>query len=264
MSNDNNKRLISKLARSGRLTHAYIIIGESEADRQELCDYLAAALLCAGAAEAEQLPCGKCSHCRKLSKKIHPDLIRIERQPDKKELLVDQIWEMSREAYVLPNEADRKVFVIEEAERLNSNAQNAMLKLLEEPPEYACFILLVTNPGSLFDTVRSRCVELYASVKANTHEYSELSREIVSSLLKHDSMALVGACYKAEKLEKAAFDLLIDELYAVFIDAAKKAESYEKKIRCIELTELIEKLQDMRNYNVAAGHCLGLLLSQLT
>ena len=258
-----NKNLISKLAKSGKLSHAYIIIGGPESDKVELAEYLAAALVCSETAQSERIPCGKCSHCRKAAKKIHPDLINIERLPDKKELLVDQIREMAREAYVLPNEAGRKVFMINEAELLNTNAQNAMLKLLEEPPSYACFILLVTNPGSLFDTVRSRCVELNASVEISKQEYSELAYQIVRAMVDKDSLSLVSSCYKAEKLDKNAFDLLLDELFAVCVNMAKSMVSYEKTDCCIKLAELIEKLREMRSFNVGAGHCLGLLLSQL-
>ncbi len=263
MKSNNSRIQISKLAKSGKLSHAYIIIGGPESDKYELAEYLAEVLLCSNTAESESLPCGTCNHCRKAAKKIHPDIIVIERLPDKKELLVDQIREMIKEAYVLPNEANRKVFIINEAELLNSNAQNAMLKLLEEPPYYACFILIVNNPGSLYDTVRSRCIELYASVKASKQEHSELAEKIAKAIVDKDSLSLADYCNRAEKLDKNAFDLLLDELYSISINTAKSSAAYDSKSRSIRLAELIETLREMRSVNVGTGHCVGLLLSQL-
>jgi hypothetical protein len=91
-------------------------------------------------------------------------VITVRRQPDskgnlKKEITVDQIRELSMDAYILPNEADRKIYIIEEADRMNLNAQNAALKLLEEPPNGAVLLLCVMNPAALLPTVRSRCTE---------------------------------------------------------------------------------------------------------
>jgi DNA polymerase III delta prime subunit len=256
-----HKNQIRELARRGGLSHAWLLAGPEGRDRTELAAFLAAAMLC-GSGDKSDVPCGSCAHCRKVGKGIHPDLIRLERLPDKKEYVVDQIRELAKEAYVLPNEAERKVFIIKEAELLNIYAQNALLKLLEEPPSYASFILMAANPGSLFATVRSRCVEMYVPAGDKT-EFSELSLELASAFAAGDGLSLAKACAKAEKLEREAFDRLIDELFAVSAGRAKAAWARDERRRCLRLCALAERLRELRGVNVGAGHCLGLMLSEL-
>ncbi len=252
---------IRELAGRGGLSHAWLLSGPDAVETDKAALFLASALLCDGRASVP--PCGGCIHCRKAARGTHPDLLKVERLPEKRELRVDQIRDMIAEAYILPNEAERKVFIIEEAELLNTSAQNAMLKLLEEPPSYAAFILKASNPGALLPTVRSRCAELYVASEIETREHSELSYELASALAAGDGVRLVRACASAEKLDKEAFDKLIDELYAVSGEMAKQASSPEIMARFIELSALAERLREMRGFNVSAGHCLGLIMSCL-
>ncbi len=253
---------IKEQARRGGLSHAWLLIGPRCEAGDETASFLASALLCGG--DSNEIPCGRCIHCRKVQKGIHPDLIKVEHLPDKRELLVDQVREMAKEAYILPNEAGRKVFIIEEADTLNTNAQNAMLKLLEEPPAYAAFILMAINPGSLYDTVRSRCVEINIPEDSGEvkRRYSELSEELAGAFISHDGLSLVRAFAKAEKADREAFDCLIDELYAVSVNAAKESEMQDRQLRCMKLASLADRLHEMRSFNVGTGHCLGLILSE--
>ena len=99
---------------------------------------------------------------------MHPDIFTLRRLPDKsgnlrRELTVSQIRDLSVDAQVLPSEAERKVYIIEEAELMNLNAQNAALKLFEEPPPSVIFLLCVCNPDLLLETVRSRCAMMSLS-----------------------------------------------------------------------------------------------------
>ena len=90
---------------------------------------------------------------------IHPDVIVASGDGDKP-ISVDQVRSLRADAYVRPNEGERKIYLLEGADRMNAAAQNAMLKLLEEGPEYAAFLLLAENAGAVLQTVRSRCEEL--------------------------------------------------------------------------------------------------------
>lgn len=154
-----NSRLKQRLAPrlSAGLGHAYILSGPKGSGRHTLAAILARAMVCSGSGTR---PCGRCPGCKKAEAGIHPDIITVSLEDGHREILVDQIRQMRADAFIRPNEAARKVYIIEEADSLNENAQNAMLKLLEEGPSYAAFILLVENPGSLLTTVRSRCEEL--------------------------------------------------------------------------------------------------------
>ena len=146
------RQLELETARRG-LSHAYILSGPAGSGRRTLAGLLAAALVCArGDGEA---PCLSCPNCRKALAGIHPDVVRAGGEGD--ELTVARIRALRADAYIRPNEAGRKVYVLENAQTMNDSAQNAMLKLLEEGPGYAAFLLLTDNADALLPTVRSRC-----------------------------------------------------------------------------------------------------------
>lgn len=153
-----NAQIKAQLAhREGDLAHAYIVAGPAGSGRHTLAAQMAAALVCS--AQPQLRPCGRCSHCRKAAGGIHPDITVIAGSGGKP-ITVDQVRALRTDAYVRPNEAERKVYLLERADRMNASAQNAMLKLLEEGPAYAAFLLLAENGGGVLQTVRSRCEEL--------------------------------------------------------------------------------------------------------
>ena len=140
------------------LAHAYILAGPAGSGKKTLAGLLSAALVCSGEGE---VPCGTCPNCRKALAGIHPDVITVE--PQGKEIVVAQIRDLRSDAYIRPNEAARKVYRIYQAQTMNPSAQNALLKLLEEGPAYAAFLLLSDNAAALLPTIRSRCQTLTLS-----------------------------------------------------------------------------------------------------
>ena len=146
------------------LSHAYLIAAQPEPGFAR-AQRLAQAMLCAET-DAAGTPCGRCRDCRKAQAGTHPDILVIQRLKDekgkeKREIYVDQIREIVASAAILPNEAEKKVYILRDAGTMNAAAQNALLKLLEEPPAFDAFILVADNAGQLLETVRSRCVTLY-------------------------------------------------------------------------------------------------------
>ena len=163
--------------------HAYLISSSARADAVRAAKMLAGAAVCLA---GHDVPCGVCRGCRKAASGSHPDIIPVVRQTDRngnlrRELTVDQIRELAADAQVLPNEAERKVYIIEEAELMNLNAQNAALKLLEEPPATVIFVLCAVNPNQLLETVRSRCLTL--SVAGGEEAADEDSRKLADGFL---------------------------------------------------------------------------------
>lgn len=151
-----NERLKENLRVSvgrGRISHFYLISGPAGSGKRTLARLLAAAILCQG----DGKPCLNCNACRKIMTNNHPDCITIE-DKEHKNVAVKVVRDARADMYVLPNESSRKVYIF--PQELGIEGQNALLKILEEPPEYGVFILLSDNPEKLLPTVRSRCTEL--------------------------------------------------------------------------------------------------------
>ncbi|MGN1059606.1 MAG: ATP-binding protein [Clostridia bacterium] len=142
-----------------RTVSAYLLAGPAGIGKKTLAYPFAAALLCE--APVDGGACLSCSSCRLLAADAHPDLICLEIPADKKSIGVEAVREqLIKEAYVRPFSSARKVFLIENGELMTAEAQNALLKILEEPPEYAVFLLLTTAQSRLLETIRSRCLKL--------------------------------------------------------------------------------------------------------
>lgn len=155
------KELLHHRVQGRGLSHAYILSGPEGSGRHTLARLLAQAMVCTG--EAGERPCGRCPQCRKAAEGYHPDISVLTGPAEGKPITVDQIRSLRADAHIRPNEAQRKVYLLEEADQMNASAQNAMLKLLEEGPAYAAFLLLAGNEGGLLETVRSRCEEITLS-----------------------------------------------------------------------------------------------------
>ena len=153
LGNEQLKQNLSAAAAKNRFSHFYLISGPSGAGKQMLADLLAQTLMCTG----ENKPCGVCAHCRKVASGSHPDYITV-CDPDKKTVPVDLVREARESMFIRPNEGAHKVYLF--PQELRVEGQNALLKILEEPPAYGVFLLLTDNPDKLLPTVRSRCTEL--------------------------------------------------------------------------------------------------------
>lgn len=149
----NLERQLSALVDSNRVPHAIVMDGGSREARVNLADEIAKAVLCTGRGEA---PCGQCLACKKAEGHIHPDVSYIRPEEKKKTVSVEVIRNMRQDAFIVPNEGNGKIYIIEQAELLPVYAQNALLKILEEPPSYAYFILCCESKAVLLDTVLSR------------------------------------------------------------------------------------------------------------
>lgn len=151
-----NQRLKDNLQRSvgrGRASHFYLISGPRGAGKKTLARLLAAAILC----KSEEKPCLSCTACRKVMADTHPDLITVT-DPEHKNVAVKLIRQMRDDLFIRPNEADKKIYLL--PQELGVEGQNALLKILEEPPAYGVFLLLSDNPEKLLPTIRSRSTEL--------------------------------------------------------------------------------------------------------
>ena len=181
-----NDRLKENLARSigaGHISHFYLISGSAGSGKRTLARLLAAAILCQG----RHRPCLTCGPCRKVMDGNHPDLITVG-DPEHKNVAVKIVRQMRDDMFIRPNESDYKIYLF--PQELGIEGQNALLKILEEPPHYGVFILLADNPGKLLPTVRSRCTELKMQSlpedilrPALCREFPEAAREDVDAAI---------------------------------------------------------------------------------
>ena len=135
------------------ISHFYLISGPRGSGKHTLAKLLAAAILC----RDEAKPCLRCRECRRVMEGNHPDFITVE-DPEHKNVAVKIVREFREGVFIRPNESDHKIYLF--PQELGTEGQNALLKILEEPPAYGVFILLTDNPEKLLPTVRSRCTEL--------------------------------------------------------------------------------------------------------
>ena len=163
--------------------HAYIIHGPKGSGKHTLEKILTASFVC----ESDEKPCGKCSQCKKYLSGNHVDVMYIPT-----DIKVGILREKLKDASYLPNEAEHRVFVFYEAEKLTPACQNALLKIVEEPPSHAVFIFLTENTGAILSTLRSRC-EMIAMEPVDDREiYKYLLRPEFSKISDEQKKAAVA------------------------------------------------------------------------
>lgn len=150
-----NEKLKERLKRDilrGSLAHAYIIEGAQGCGKRTLARLVCSADACIG----DDAPCGECINCSKIERGQSPDVIFIEPQKDRVQITVDVIRKLREDANFAPNDLKKKYFIIPNANTMNDQAQNALLKTLEEPPAHVMFLLLCERADDLLSTIRSR------------------------------------------------------------------------------------------------------------
>lgn len=178
------KKTLSATLREGLLSHAVLIEGEKGTGRKELALWLAKAILC----KSGDFPCENCSVCRKVNSGNHPDVEIFGGEGGARSFHIESIREIKNTLWLAPNESEQKIYILLNVENMTPEAQNALLKSLEEPPAHARFILTCDNRRSLLDTIISRSTvytlepptreECAAALKEKFPDISEKEAEI--------------------------------------------------------------------------------------
>ena len=145
-------------AAADKLAHAYLMCGAAGSGKRTLAKEIAMLMMCPDGG------CGSCAVCHKVRTGIHPDVIVTSGANKNGTYSVDQIRALRADVFTMPNEGRRKIYIINNAELMPAQAQDAFLKVLEEPPAYAVFLLLCADAGKMLATVLSRTVRLNMAV----------------------------------------------------------------------------------------------------
>jgi DNA polymerase-3 subunit delta' len=248
-----------------QLSHAYLVSGGDAGTRSALARTLAAAIVCTG---GDRRPCGTCAQCKKALRGVHPDILHVEKPKDKASIPVDTVRAVCADAAVIPNDADAKVYIFDDASVLFPPAQNAMLKTLEEPPGKAAFILCLENPGLMLDTVRSRCVEIDLMPPAEQDGEKDPYVQAFFDALGEGNFALIRFSFSLDKLDKQQ---LMDFAVSARQEAVRLLRQCVSGEACPfpagRLTRVTEALETAITYleaNVGTVHVAGMLSAALT
>lgn len=251
------------------LGHAVVLSGPG--DLLAAARFVAAAMECEGA----DRPCGRCGPCRKVLRGIHPDVAVVE-DPEHKSVAVEVLRRAAADAYILPNEGRRKVYIFPDCSLLEAKAQNVLLKVLEEGPPHAAFIFCAPEGAAVLPTIRSRAA---AWRLAEGEEAAADSRavQLCQILCEGKSAALVSFCVQLEnsKLSReelqamlsGARDLTAAGLAACYGDGgtplARRMASSLGRRALAGTAEVLERFVRQCNYNVGVGHLTGALAVEL-
>ena len=235
LGNEKNKKILEKSLELSKTSHSYIFWGTEGIGKKTIAKEFANKILCIG---NKQNDCS-CKSCIEFSSSNNPDFLLIESDDGK--IKIEQIREMQRKIAEKPIISDKKVYIINDADKMTTEAQNCLLKTLEEPPEYITIILICSNENNLLSTIKSRCTRMYFEpIEINeVKKYIKginISSDINENIL-NLSQGSIGKAIKLvenqslyENIEKLLEDLTKKDL----IDIIKMSEEIYKSKEEIE------------------------------
>ena len=257
-----------------KLSHAILIESGDEESRLNVAKRIAQAIVCS----SEYKPCNSCSNCKKAAGDVHADIALFEGGTTVGSFKVDFVREISRDAAILPNEADRKAYILNRAETMSVSAQNALLKILEEPPAYVSFILSVPSKSAMLPTVLSRVTvysltEEVTSYSADAVKATETADSVLSAVIKNNELELLKIATEFEK-DKNALKMCCAEIYRICSEALiskltdKDSENPELALslssaKLIKITEICDEIINSANANMNGNLLATLFCSKL-
>lgn len=215
----------------GRIPHAILIEGDDGTGKHTLARHIASIAVC----ESAVPPCGECRGCHLCSVGTHPDVSVC--SPEGKTVTVDKIRALRQNAYLKPTLCDRKVYIIECADTMNNSAQNALLKVLEEPPTGVIFILLCRSADSMLSTVRSRCITL-SLIPPSRDE----AAEYIAATTPYTALEIDEALDSSKNNIGVALSLLKNKQHDEFTALARRL------LECINGASTVEMLKLLKPY----------------
>lgn len=242
------KEHFQKAIESHKVSHAYILTGEAGMGRKSLANAFALTLLCE---KGKSEPCMECHACKQVLSGNHPDLIYVTHEKPAS-IGVDDIREQINDTVaVRPYSSYYKVYIVDEAEKMTQQAQNALLKTIEEPPSYAIIILLTTNQEAFLPTILSRCVQL----KLKPLKDFVVKSYLTESMKIPEADADVYAAFARGNMGKAITIASSED----FKEMHQEILNLLKHIKEMDISELIDYIQKLKDDHMDLYECLDFM-----
>ena len=244
MVKDHFKRAIE----NHKISHAYILTGEAGMGRKSIANAFAMTLLCEkGGSE----PCMTCHSCKQVMSGNHPDLIYVKHEKPGS-IGVDDVREQINDTIMIrPYSSYYKIYIVDEAEKMTVQAQNALLKTIEEPPSYAVIILITTNQEAFLPTILSRCVQM----KLKPLKDFTIKSYLTQNLHIPEKDADICAAFARGNLGKAIHLASSDEFKELF----QKVMVLVKNVGTMDISMLLDCIREMKEQNFDIGEVLDLM-----
>ena len=242
-------KYISSAVENNRVSHAYILNGERGSGKKMLANLFAMTLLCE---TGDNEPCGKCHSCKQAESGNHPDIIRVTHEKPNSISVDDIRTQVNNTVDIKPYQGPYKVYIIPQADMMTPQAQNAILKTIEEPPSYAVFLLLTENAETLLPTINSRCVML----KLRNIKDTLIKKYLMENLEIPDYKADMCTAFAQGNMGRALMLANSDH----FNEIREEAVQLLKHISEMELNEIVAAVKNISVYKLEITDYLDIIM----
>lgn len=242
-------KYISSAVENNRVSHAYILNGERGSGKKMLANLFAMTLLCE---TGDNEPCGKCHSCKQAESGNHPDIIRVTHEKPNSISVDDIRTQVNNTVDIIPYQGPYKVYIIPQADMMTPQAQNAILKTIEEPPSYAVFLLLTENAETLLPTINSRCVML----KLRNIKDTLIKKYLMENLEIPDYKADMCTAFAQGNMGRAIMLANSDH----FNEIREEAVQLLKHISEMELNEIVAAVKNISVYKLEITDYLDIIM----
>ena len=242
-------KYISSAVENNRVSHAYILNGERGSGKKMLANLFAMTLLCE---TGDNEPCGKCHSCKQAESGNHPDIIRVTHEKPNSISVDDIRTQVNNTVDIKPYQGPYKVYSIPQADMMTPQAQNAILKTIEEPPSYAVFLLLTENAETLLPTINSRCVML----KLRNIKDTLIKKYLMENLEIPDYKADMCTAFAQGNMGRAIMLANSDH----FNEIREEAVQLLKHINEMELNEIVAAVKNISVYKLEITDYLDIIM----
>lgn len=242
-------KYISSAVENNRVSHAYILNGERGSGKKMLANLFAMTLLCE---TGDNESCGKCHSCKQAESGNHPDIIRVTHEKPNSISVDDIRTQVNNTVDIKPYQGPYKVYIIPQADMMTPQAQNAILKTIEEPPSYAVFLLLTENAETLLPTINSRCVML----KLRNIKDTLIKKYLMENLEIPDYKADMCTAFAQGNMGRAIMLANSDH----FNEIREEAVQLLKHISEMELNEIVAAVKNISVYKLEITDYLDIIM----